>query len=125
MKPLYWFFYTATKIVTKVFYRFEVVNPERLVENGSALIACNHESFLDPPCVSVAFKNPIHFGHFGSTGEDVVGSEDAYRQDRSLAFGNDQANPGFGFAKLTIIGALAFGKDEDAFAALEQADDPT
>lgn len=61
MKPLYWFFYTATKIVTKVFYRFEVVNPERLVENGSALIACNHESFLDPPCVSVAFKNPIHF----------------------------------------------------------------
>lgn len=42
MKPLYWFFYTATKIVTKVFYRFEVVNPERLVENGSALIACNH-----------------------------------------------------------------------------------
>ena len=61
MKPLYWFCHTATLLAAKLLYRFEVVNRERLIENGSALIACNHESFLDPPCVSIAFQNPIHF----------------------------------------------------------------
>lgn len=61
MNPLYWFCHTATKIAASVFYRFEVVHPERLIEHGGALIACNHESFLDPPCVSIAFKNSIHF----------------------------------------------------------------
>lgn len=61
MKPIYWFCHTSTKIAAKVFYRFEVVNRERLIESGPALIACNHESFLDPPCVSIAFRNPIHF----------------------------------------------------------------
>lgn len=61
MKPAYWCAYTFSKIFAKLFYRFEVIYPERLIEEGSALLCCNHESFFDPPCVSIAFKNPIHF----------------------------------------------------------------
>ncbi len=61
MRPLYWICYTLSKIAAKLFYRFEVVHRERLIEHGPALIACNHESFIDPPFISTAFRNPIHF----------------------------------------------------------------
>jgi 1-acyl-sn-glycerol-3-phosphate acyltransferase len=61
MSPIYWFCHTGSKIAAKLFYQYEVIHPERLIENGPALIACNHESFFDPPLVSVAFRRPIHF----------------------------------------------------------------
>ncbi len=61
MKPVYWIAYTFSKIAAKLFYRFEVIYPERVIDEGPALLASNHESFFDPPCISTAFKNPIHF----------------------------------------------------------------
>ena len=61
MRPLYWLCYTAAKIAAKLLYGFRVVHPERIIDDGPALIVCNHTSFFDAPCVSIAFKRPIHF----------------------------------------------------------------
>lgn len=61
MKPLYYFCHSLTRNVARVLLDYKVVHPERLIENGPALICANHVSFLDPPLVSVAFKNEMHF----------------------------------------------------------------
>lgn len=61
MSLFYWFCLNVTRIFGKLFYRYRVVNPERLIENGGALLVSNHVSFFDPPCVAIAFRNPIHF----------------------------------------------------------------
>ncbi|MGY8689194.1 MAG: lysophospholipid acyltransferase family protein, partial [Verrucomicrobiales bacterium] len=61
MKPLYWLAHSLAKFSAKVFYNYEVIHPERLIEHGPCLIASNHESFLDPPYVSIAFKRSIYF----------------------------------------------------------------
>lgn len=44
-----------------LFFRFRVVHEDKVIHDGPALIVCNHQSFLDPPLVSVAFQTPIHF----------------------------------------------------------------
>ena len=61
MSLIYWLCLNFTRIAGKLFYRYRVVNPERLIENGGALLVSNHVSFFDPPSVAIAFKNPIHF----------------------------------------------------------------
>ncbi len=61
MSPIYWFVLNLTRIIARLFYRYRVVNPERLIENGGALLVSNHVSFFDPPCVAIAFKNHINF----------------------------------------------------------------
>ncbi len=38
-----------------------IFHRERAINEGSVLIVSNHESFLDPPFISVAFDRPIHF----------------------------------------------------------------
>lgn len=53
--------HSIARLIGRVFYRYEVVYRERCIEAGPALICCNHESFLDPPMVSIAFRKPIHF----------------------------------------------------------------
>ncbi|MFV1994617.1 MAG: lysophospholipid acyltransferase family protein [Verrucomicrobiales bacterium] len=42
-------------------YGYRVVNPERLIEEGSAIIAANHASFLDPPMIGVAFQKELYY----------------------------------------------------------------
>lgn len=49
------------RLLGKYGYAYRVVHPERIIEEGSALIASNHCSFLDPPMVGIAFDNEMHF----------------------------------------------------------------
>ena len=48
------------KTFFKIFYRHKVYGVEHFPE-GSALIAPNHVSFFDPPCVAISCPGEIHF----------------------------------------------------------------
>lgn len=61
MKTLYWLAVTLVDSAFKAFCGVRFVNRERAVNEGGAIIACNHASFLDPPFVATIYKAPIHF----------------------------------------------------------------
>lgn len=61
MRPVYWCCYSLAKVLARFFLSYRVIGREKLIEDGPALIACNHASFLDPPLVGIAFKHEIHF----------------------------------------------------------------
>ena len=61
MKTIYWFCYTTFKKAAIAFFSYRVVGKEKLVTDGSVLIASNHESFLDPPLVGVAYDHAVFY----------------------------------------------------------------
>jgi 1-acyl-sn-glycerol-3-phosphate acyltransferase len=61
MNPVYRICYSMTKTVARAALNFRVIHPERLIEDGPALICSNHVSFFDPPLISVTFQKEIHF----------------------------------------------------------------
>ncbi len=61
MNPVYRFCHSLTKNLARVALNFRVIHPERLIEQGPALICSNHVSFFDPPLVSICFHREIHF----------------------------------------------------------------
>lgn len=61
MNPLYRLCHATAKTLARAAFHFRVIHPERLIEDGPALICSNHVSFLDPPLVSISFQKEIHF----------------------------------------------------------------
>ncbi|CAN5251311.1 lysophospholipid acyltransferase family protein [soil metagenome] len=61
MKVVYGLGYTFFKAGAHLLFSYRVVGREHLIEDGPALVASNHASFLDPPMVGIAFKEPIYF----------------------------------------------------------------
>ncbi|MGB0776082.1 MAG: lysophospholipid acyltransferase family protein, partial [Akkermansiaceae bacterium] len=61
MNTAYWFCYTLFQKAALAFFSYRVVGSEKLVTDGSVLIASNHESFLDPPLVGTAYKHPVYY----------------------------------------------------------------
>ena len=61
MKTTYWIGYTIFRAAAKAFFRYQVVGREKLIQDGPVLIASNHESFLDPPLVGIAYDNPVYY----------------------------------------------------------------
>ncbi len=43
------------------FFSYRVVGVEKLVTDRGVIIAANHESFLDPPFIGVAYNEPIYY----------------------------------------------------------------
>ncbi len=62
MTPWYWLGHSLSKLVAKVACSFRVQEGERL-ENlpEGLLIVSNHVSFLDPPFIGSAFREPIYY----------------------------------------------------------------
>jgi len=62
MNLWYWLGHTLSKIVAKVKCSYRVQNRERLGDLPQGLlIASNHVSFLDPPFIGAAFREPLYY----------------------------------------------------------------
>lgn len=45
----------------KLFYRIKFIGRENMPENGPVLLVSNHSSYLDPICLGLASRRPVHF----------------------------------------------------------------
>ncbi len=61
MNPVYRLCHATAKTMARAALNFRVINQEKLIEEGPALICANHVSFFDPPLISVSFQKEIHF----------------------------------------------------------------
>jgi 1-acyl-sn-glycerol-3-phosphate acyltransferase len=61
MTPLYRIVRAAALGAAHLGFRLRVCGRENLIEEGSAILASNHVSYLDPPLVAVSCRNEIHF----------------------------------------------------------------
>ncbi len=61
MGAWYTFGYNLSKLIARAYFSFEVVHGERIIDTGGALLAMNHQSFLDPPLAGICCKREIHF----------------------------------------------------------------
>ena len=61
MKPLYWVCYTLSGLIAKSVFQYRAYGQENIIEEGPAIMAANHQSYLDPPLVGIACKNELYF----------------------------------------------------------------
>jgi 1-acyl-sn-glycerol-3-phosphate acyltransferase len=61
VNPWYFTVYHLTRMVARVFFRFRVVHPERVIQEGPVILAMNHESYLDPPFAGIGCRRAIYF----------------------------------------------------------------
>jgi 1-acyl-sn-glycerol-3-phosphate acyltransferase len=61
MTPIYRLGYTISKVVAKLGFRLQTYGRENLIEDGPAILASNHASYLDPPLVGVCCRKDVYF----------------------------------------------------------------
>ncbi|MBV9875008.1 MAG: 1-acyl-sn-glycerol-3-phosphate acyltransferase [Verrucomicrobia bacterium] len=61
MTPIYRLGYTISKVVAKLGFRLRTYGQENLIEDGPAILASNHASYLDPPLVGVCCRKDVYF----------------------------------------------------------------
>jgi 1-acyl-sn-glycerol-3-phosphate acyltransferase len=61
MNPTYLICHSLARVIGRVVFDHEVIHRERLIEDGPALIVCNHVSYLETPMVGIAFRKDIWF----------------------------------------------------------------
>jgi 1-acyl-sn-glycerol-3-phosphate acyltransferase len=59
--PMYSFFRSLCRIVTSVCFDLKVYGSEHVPLTGGVLLLCNHQSFIDPPCVTAQLRRPASF----------------------------------------------------------------
>ena len=53
--------YQLSKFVADAFFDLRVYGQENIIEQGPALLAMNHQSFLDPPFAGIGCQREIHY----------------------------------------------------------------
>src|ERR1700677_305649 len=61
MGAWYTFGYQLSKLLSRITFSFKDVHPERIIETGGALLAMNHQRFVDPPLAGICCKREIYF----------------------------------------------------------------
>jgi len=61
VNPWYFTIYHLTRLIAKVFFRFRVIHPERVIQEGPVILAMNHQSYLDPPFAGISCRRAIYF----------------------------------------------------------------
>lgn len=57
----YQFGYRIAQFLSRTFFDYRVLHRERIIEHGGAILAMNHESYLDPPLAGIACHREIHY----------------------------------------------------------------
>ena len=57
----YQFGYRLAQFLSRTFFDFRVIHRECIIEEGGAILAMNHESYLDPPLAGIACRREIHY----------------------------------------------------------------
>src|ERR1700738_1392091 len=60
-KPLYSLGYTLSGASARVAFQYRDYGQENIIEEGPAIMAANHQSYLDPPLVGITCKNELYF----------------------------------------------------------------
>lgn len=61
MGAVYRISYNLSRVIAKTLFSFKVINRERIIEEGGAILAMNHQSYLDPPLAGIACKREIYY----------------------------------------------------------------
>jgi 1-acyl-sn-glycerol-3-phosphate acyltransferase len=61
VNPWYFTIYHLTRFVARIFFRFRVIHPERIIQDGPVILAMNHQSYLDPPFAGIGSRRAIYF----------------------------------------------------------------
>jgi 1-acyl-sn-glycerol-3-phosphate acyltransferase len=61
MTPLYRLGHTLCLTIGKLAFQFKVYGQENLIEEGPAILASNHQSYFDPPCIGMACRKEVYY----------------------------------------------------------------
>ena len=61
MKPLYWCGYVLCKTIAKIGFRYRAFGQENIIEDGPAIMAANHQSYLDPPLIGITCRAELYY----------------------------------------------------------------
>jgi len=53
--------YSLSRFLARTLFDFRVLHRERMIEEGGAILAMNHQSYLDPPLAGIACRREIYF----------------------------------------------------------------
>jgi len=60
MRAFYQFGHSIFKFFGSTFFNFRLVHPERMIEEGPAILAMNHQSYLDPPMAGITCERELY-----------------------------------------------------------------
>jgi 1-acyl-sn-glycerol-3-phosphate acyltransferase len=61
MNLYYWLGYHLSRLAARVFFDFQVLHQERMIQSGAVILAMNHQSYLDPPLAGITCDRAIYF----------------------------------------------------------------
>jgi 1-acyl-sn-glycerol-3-phosphate acyltransferase len=61
MGAVYQVCYNLSKVIARTCFAFRTVHQERIIEEGGAILAMNHQSYLDPPLAGISCRREIYY----------------------------------------------------------------
>jgi len=59
MNFYYWLGYHLSRLLARLFFGFQIVHRERVIQTGPVILATNHQSFLDPRAIFFLAKKSL------------------------------------------------------------------